>query len=88
MIERLSMEHPEWDIRSRFTGCQSNKGRGCIGCNRECITQKGFWVRPDGNTSPCPQFKKNCVNPKTYKELFDAIQTAYDFHKFVGTKES
>lgn len=47
--------YPEFDITTRYTGIQENRGAWCSGCNKTCITLKALWVFPDGKVSPCPQ---------------------------------
>ena len=48
-------EYPSFDITTRFTGVQENRGAWCSGCDKKCITLKALWVFPDGKVSPCPQ---------------------------------
>jgi len=54
-IQTVAGLFPSFDVRSRFTGIQQNRGAGCAGCNRECVTLKALWVFPDGSASTCPQ---------------------------------
>lgn len=42
-------------ISGRFTGIQENRGLGCDGCEKDCVTLKALWVFPNGKCSPCPQ---------------------------------
>ncbi len=42
-------------VSGRFTGIQENRGAGCNGCMKKCVTLKGVWLFPNGMVSPCPQ---------------------------------
>lgn len=76
MILRLREEYPDVDIRTRFTGVQENRGPGCAGCARRCVTLKGLWVFPDGTVSPCPQRAEFRRKPEG-----DYMSDAFEFHK-------
>lgn len=54
-IHRMRLKYPDYVIKARFTGVQQNRGPGCFGCDRKCITLKALWVYPDGSCSVCPQ---------------------------------
>lgn len=55
IIEGLAGLFPDYEIKSRFTGKQENRGEACKGCKLECVTLKALWVFPDGSASTCPQ---------------------------------
>lgn len=42
-------------VSGRFTGIQENRGSGCAGCKKTCVTLKALWLFPNGKCSPCPQ---------------------------------
>ena len=42
-------------VCTRFTGRQTNRGKACSGCKKECVTLKALWVFPDGSATTCPQ---------------------------------
>jgi hypothetical protein len=42
-------------LYARYTGVQTNRGRACLGCSRDCVTLKGVWLFPSGELSTCPQ---------------------------------
>ena len=72
------------DIHFRHTGIQENRGDGCTGCSKKCITLKALWVFPDNGVSPCPQLQipKQFVGHKmSHKDL---IENAYKFHKIIN----
>lgn len=66
----------------RYTGIQENRGLGCKGCKKRCVTLKGIWVFPDGGITPCPQkFKKeypDLDNPYSWEFLF---YFSHGFHR-------
>lgn len=43
------------DVSFRFIGKQENRGPGCAGCNKTCVTLKAAWVFPDATITHCPQ---------------------------------
>jgi len=43
------------DLSFRFIGKQENRGVGCSGCCKNCVTLKAAWVFPDGTITHCPQ---------------------------------
>lgn len=76
MMQHLKEQNPGIDIRYRFTGVQENRGPGCHGCTKRCVTLKALWVFPDGSVSPCPQRPELRQRPRgTY------MQDAVEFHK-------
>ena len=79
VVHKLAEEFPDVDIKGRFTGVQENRGQGCNGCGRRCVTLKGMWVFPNGQVSPCPQREE-------FFEDFseDSIQRFIEFHKWIG----
>lgn len=66
---------PGFDITTRYTGIQENRGVLCSGCTKQCITLKALWVFPDGKVSPCPQGEVS-------RRAFDSnsIETARNIH--------
>jgi organic radical activating enzyme len=54
-IETVAKLFKNYEIRSRFTGKQENRGRACRDCKLNCVTLKALWVFPDGTASSCPQ---------------------------------
>ena len=76
MMEQLESERPDVDIRYRFTGLQENRGLGCMGCPRRCITLKALWLFPDGTVSPCPQREELREYPEG-----DYMKKAFEFHR-------
>jgi molybdenum cofactor biosynthesis enzyme MoaA len=67
-------------ISGRHTGTQENRGPGCDGCARKCITLRAAWVTPDGGISPCPQLKELRSYPRTAYEWRDALRRIVTFH--------
>lgn len=57
----------------RFTGIQENRGVGCDGCKKDCVTLKALWIFPNDTCSPCPQ------KPGTIYTV-NSIMDAYNFH--------
>ena len=52
MLLKLS-EH--FKLNGRHTGVQENRGRGCTGCTKDCVTLKALWLFPDNTSNFCPQ---------------------------------
>ena len=75
-IFRMREKYPQFNIEARFTGIQQNRGPGCTGCERKCITLKALWVFPNGFYTPCPQ-----VTPKVDIPFHKNVEAAYYFHK-------
>ena len=74
-ITTIIENYPSFNITTRYTGIQENRGVLCHGCAKKCITLKALWVFPDGNVSPCPQGEVS-------RRAFDSssIETARDMH--------
>lgn len=75
-IKDCVRKYPNYDIRTRFTGVQENRGVLCSNCSKKCITLKALWVFPDSTISPCPQKK---IREK-YKSMLQIAQ-ACEAHK-------
>lgn len=70
------------NLQFRYTGIQENRGAGCLGCKKDCITLKAAWVFPDGSITPCPQKHKGKVySMNTLSDLKIALRECYKFHK-------
>ena len=67
-------------VSGRHTGTQENRGPGCDGCKRRCITLRAAWVTPDGGLSPCPQRQDLCEYPSTKREWRAAFRRIVAFH--------
>lgn len=80
-ISTIIENYPGFDITTRYTGIQENRGVLCHGCTRKCITLKALWVFPDGKVSPCPRGEVS-------RRAFDSnsVKTARDMHS-VGQRE-
>lgn len=66
----------------RHTGIQENRGIGCNGCDKKCITLKAIWLFPDGGISACPQLHNyELVYPKNKREWISCFKSIEDFHK-------
>jgi hypothetical protein len=85
-IEKLS-KIDKWNkLQFRYTGKQENRGPGCSGCIKNCVTLKAVWVFPDNTITPCPQKHKGTIyqymDPSLYyNDIPKAIQNCYQFHK-------
>jgi len=73
MAYSLSRKYKDF-VSFRHTGAQQNRGAGCGGCKRRCITLRALWVFPDGGVSPCPQL----VVPKERPRCSSDWSTAYE----------
>jgi organic radical activating enzyme len=71
---------PKGSLSGRYTGHQENRGLGCFGCDRKCITLKAAWVYSNGSTSPCVQhlFTKK---PESMEDWINSFKSAENFHK-------
>jgi len=80
-IQNMRAKYPDKIIKARYTGIQQNRGMGCNGCDRKCITLKALWLFPNGVASTCPQLDKHHY-PKatTEKDIYQQIHAAYKFH--------
>lgn len=67
-----------YGIDTRFTGNQINRGKACIGCERDCVTLKALWFFPDGSSSTCPQ---GMVPPYNDDSWDETMEKAYEAHK-------
>lgn len=76
-IIRMRRKYPNTNIEARFTGIQQNRGDGCRGCKKKCITLKALWVFPDGKATPCPQGKFPSAEIPFQKN----VENAYEFHR-------
>lgn len=76
VIKNVIEWYPEFDIKTRFTGTQENRGGICEGCTRKCITLKALWLFPDGTVSPCPQ---KVILPEPFDEYI--VKAAFYGHK-------
>jgi len=73
---------PDYEIKSRFTGPQENRGEACRGCKLNCVTLKALWVFPNGTASSCPQG----VHPgKIVNNWTEVVREAFRVHKWRGT---
>ena len=77
-IEGLVNMFPDYEIKSRFTGKQENRGEACRGCTIPCVTLKALWVFADGSASTCPQGYRDRRRPMYW---FRTVQRAYKAHK-------
>lgn len=62
--------YPNFNIKTRYTGVQENRGILCSGCNKKCITLKALWVFPSGKVSPCPQ---GIIKPQSFSNIEDVF---------------
>jgi MoaA/NifB/PqqE/SkfB family radical SAM enzyme len=78
----LKNKYPDFKLSFRHTGIQENRGQGCNGCKKRCITLKAIWIFPDGGITACPQnyrFQKKYPNwPFEYRNVLKEIEL---FHK-------
>ena len=51
----VKQQYPYSNISFRHTGKQENRGNGCNGCTKKCITLKAIWLFPDNTLTCCPQ---------------------------------
>lgn len=79
-INEVNHKLPKSPISYRHTGVQENRGKGCSGCDKKCITLKALWVFPDGGTTPCPQSNKR-EYPVYTTEWNTVMKQAIEFHK-------
>lgn len=80
--KEMKKEFPEANLSFRHTGIQENRGEGCEGCTKTCITLKAAWIFPDGGSSPCPQlYKSSLFYPKTFEEWSKYFNKVELFHK-------
>jgi organic radical activating enzyme len=79
----VKRNYPEYDLSFRFTGVQQNRGQGCIGCNKQCVTLKAAWVFPDGGISFCPQREigNTVYYPQSYSEWLFALSDIEKQHR-------
>ncbi len=80
--KEMKKKFPNADLSFRHTGIQENRGPGCDGCKKTCVTLKAAWIFPDGGSSPCPQFYKHQEdypkNPEEWSKYFKEVES---FHK-------
>ncbi|RLG68166.1 MAG: hypothetical protein DRO11_09375 [Methanobacteriota archaeon] len=63
-----------FSLNGRHTGVQENRGSGCTGCNKDCVTLKALWLFPNNTSNYCPQMDKTVnisVEEAYYKHLVD-----------------
>jgi len=81
-VGHLVKKFPEAKLSFRHTGLQENRGPGCVGCAKTCVTLKAAWVFPDGGSSPCPQGYRAGVyfnrTPSEWERYFGFVER---FHK-------
>lgn len=65
-IVSIINKYPDFEIKSRYTGVQENRGILCQGCDKKCITLKALWVFPSGKVSPCPQ---GVIEPQDFYDI-------------------
>ena len=61
-----------FELSGRHTGIQENRGIGCNGCVKDCITLKALWLFPNNTSNYCPQTSKKLnvsVGGAYYKHL-------------------
>ena len=75
VIASIIRYYTKFDISTRHTGVQENRGVLCDGCTRKCITLKALWVFPDNKVSQCP-------HGEVSRRAFDnnSLRTARDIH--------
>ena len=79
---RMLEMFPHANLSFRHTGIQENRGEGCYGCDKKCVTLKAAWVFPDGGVSPCPQlYKAQKMYPMSPNDWLDAYSIVHRFHK-------
>lgn len=87
-VDEITKKFPEANLSFRHTGIQENRGIGCGGCEKKCVTLKAAWVFPDGGTSPCPQlYKQSKIYPKNSKDWLEYFNFVENYHK-ISTKKS
>ena len=77
LIEHTAALFPKFEIKSRFTGKQENRGEACSDCRKDCVTLKALWVFPDGTASTCPQGIKERRKPISW---WKTMERAYKLH--------
>lgn len=78
-IKSLISLFPKYEILSRFTGKQENRGDACEGCRLDCVTLKALWVFPNGTASSCPQG----VHPgKIVNNWIEVVREAFVAHRW------
>jgi organic radical activating enzyme len=77
-IDGLVKHYSKYDIISRWTGVQENRGKACEGCTKKCVTLKALWMFPDGSVSTCPQGVKAKITPITENVWYNTIENAYN----------
>lgn len=70
-LEMLSEYFP---INGRHTGVQENRGTGCTGCQKTCVTLKALWLFPNNTSSFCPQ-RPGIISENIKKIMLDAYKT-------------
>lgn len=74
IIEKLK----NFNIHTRFTGKQTNRGILCDGCVKKCITLKAVWMDPFNKVYICPQSQ----NKIDVIDVFDNVMlNFFNLHK-------
>lgn len=77
----LKGKFPDKPLDFRFIGIQTNRGSGCFGCEKTCVTLKAAWVFPNGSIAACPQLEYKTIPGANMEELEKEINLAMEFHK-------
>lgn len=73
---------PEADLSFRFIGVQENRGIGCKGCTKHCVTLKAGWVLPYNVITPCPQLAQGSqFSPSSVEDWTAAWEYIKSFHQ-------
>lgn len=84
-IKETTEQFPKNNLSFRHTGIQENRGPGCNGCRKTCVTLKAAWIFPDGGSSPCPQLYKHSLSyPKTPEGWSKYFKDVEVFHRRNG----
>jgi organic radical activating enzyme len=78
IYNKIEYVKKSYDVETRFTGKQVNRGKACEGCEKDCVTLKALWYFPDGYSSTCPQGVGEIYDDDSWDET---VEKAYSAHK-------
>ena len=82
IIEGLAGLFPDYEVKSRFTGKQENRGIACKDCRLDCVTLKALWVFPDNTVSTCPQGVHPRIGDGPYGWMMSTMKKALEVHEY------
>jgi len=77
LYEKIEQVKQIYDVETRFTGKQINRGAACQGCEKDCVTLKALWYFPDGTSSTCPQGVKPLYDDDSWDETMEKACAAH-----------